>query len=124
MAKKIVCKPAPEIELCYQDGEEEKTLLLRFDVLAAQTLQETEEGISNLFKLPYSEMCAALVYAAGAGNNKNFTKEDARKLVAFMHMDDLTEIVQAFTEGFGIETKAANNEYAKKLMAQFLNMKK
>lgn len=124
MAKKIICKPAPEIELSYQSGDEVKNLLLRFDVQAAQVLQEEENGIENVFNKSYSEMCAALIYAAAANNNNDFTKEDAKVLVACMSLDNLAEIVNAFTEGFSSEVKGLQNEYSKKLMAQFLNSRK
>lgn len=121
MSKKIVCKPAPEIELQYTDGAgEEKTLLLRFDVLAIEELQEEEGGITEVLKKKFSEMCATLIYVAAKNNNDNFEREDARRLVACMSLPDLQDIVESFTESFGTEAIELNKEYSKNLMAQFL----
>lgn len=121
MSKRIVCKPAPEIELQYANGAgEEKTLLLRFDVLAIEELQEEEGGITEVLKKKFSEMCATLIYVAAKNNNDNFEREDARQLVACMSLPDLQDIVESFTESFGTEAIELNKEYSKNLMAQFL----
>lgn len=124
MAKKIICKPAPEIELQFNDGGGDRVLLLRFDVLAIEELQEEEGGLQGVLTRKFSEMCSTLIYCAAKNNNSNFTREDACRMVACMSIPDLEEIVAAFNESFGAESNALESEYAKKLMAQFLNTKR
>ena len=114
MAKKMICKSAPEIELCIDGGE---SILLRFDVQCLANLQEIKGGIKALFKMPIPEQAGQLVYCAGKDHNENFTLEDARKMVACMDITSVTEILNAFSESTGTQV---DGEYEKKMIAQML----
>lgn len=61
MAKRIICKPAPELEIEINGGD---IVLLRFDVRMMCELQELEGGITGLFERTYPEMAACIIYAA------------------------------------------------------------
>ena len=115
MAKKMVCKSAPEIELCIDGGESK---LLRFDVQCLAELQEIEGGIKALFKMPIPEQAATLVYAAGKNHNDNFTLEESRKMISCMDIASVQEIINTFSESTGSSEVAS--DYAKKLLAQML----
>ena len=117
MAKKMICKSAPEIELCMEDGG--ASTLLRFDVQCLAELQEVAGGITKLFKLPFSEQAALVVYAAAKNNNENYTLEDARKMVCCMDIDSVKEILETFAESAGTST-GVPDDYTKKMMAQIL----
>ena len=116
MAKKMICKSAPEIELSIDGGESK---LLRFDVQCLAELQEIEGGIKSLFKMPIPEQAATLVFAAGKNYNDNFSLEEARKMVSCMDIASVQEIINTFSESTGT-TSEVSNEYAKKLLAQML----
>lgn len=116
MAKKMVCKSAPEIEISIDGGDEK---LLRFDVQCLAELQEIEGGIKALFKMPITEQAATLVYAAGKNHNENFTLEDARKMVCCMDISSVKDIINTFSESTGSSTEL-NSDFAKKMMAQML----
>lgn len=112
MAKKIICKPAPEIELELGGGEK---ILLRFDLYSVMNLQEYKEGgIGEVLTQSVPEVAAAIVYAAGKNNNENFTLEKARLLVANMSVDSVTEIINEYSASIGSETNALDKEYSKK----------
>ena len=114
MAKKMICKSAPEIELCIDGGD---SVLLRFDVQCLANLQEVEGGYKALLKMPIPEQAALLMFCAGKDNNENYTLEDARKMVACMDIASVTEILNTFSESTGTQVEG---DYAKKLMAQML----
>ena len=116
MAKKMICKSAPEIELCIDGGESK---LLRFDVQCLAELQEIEGGIKALFKMPIPEQAATLVYAAGKNHNDNFTLEESRKMISCMDIASVQEIINTFSESTGSNSEVAS-DYAKKLLAQML----
>ena len=116
MAKKMVCKSAPEIEISIDGGD---AILLRFDVQCLAELQEIKGGIKALFKMPIGEQAANLVYAAGKNHNENFTLEDARQMVCCMDIASVQEIINTFSESTGSSTEL-NSDYAKKLIAQML----
>lgn len=116
MAKKMVCKSAPEIEISIDGGD---SMLLRFDVSCLANLQEIKGGIKTLFKMPVPEQAAQLVYAAGKDHNENFMLEDARKMVSCMDIMSVQEILNTFAESAGSSTDLPN-DFAKKLLAQML----
>lgn len=116
MAKKMVCKSAPEIEISIDGGD---SVLLRFDVQCLAELQEVEGGIKELFKMSIPDQAALLVYAAAKNHNENFSLEDARKMVSCMDIASVQEIINTFSESTGTSTEL-NSEYAKKLIAQML----
>lgn len=121
MAKRIVCKPAPEIELETLDGGD--IVLLRFDVYCLAKLQEMDGGLSGMFKLSTPELCAAIIYSA-AKEPENFMLEDARKLVACLDMESINTIITEFSEAMGTAQTEAQKELSKNLMAQFLHQLK
>lgn len=116
MAKKMVCKSAPEIEISIDGGD---AILLRFDVQCLAELQEIKGGIKALFKMPISEQAATVLYAAGKNNNDNFTLENARQMICCMDIASVKEILNTFGESAGSNTEL-DSEYAKKLIAQML----
>lgn len=116
MAKKMICKSAPEIEICIDGGESK---LLRFDVQCLAELQEIKGGFKALFKMPIPEQAAQLVYAAGKNHNENFTPEEARRMVSCMDIMSVQEILSTFSESAGSGSETAN-EYVKKALAQML----
>ena len=116
MAKKMVCKPAPEIEICVDGGD---SILLRFDISCLATLQEMKGGLKSLFKKNLPEQAAYLVYAAGKDNNDNFTLEEARKMVSCMDIPSVLEVIKTFSESVGTSVDASN-EFVKKTLAQML----
>ena len=116
MAKKMICKSAPEIEISIDGGESK---LLRFDVQCLAELQEIKGGITKLFKMSLPEQAAAIVFAAGKNHNDNFTLDDARKMVSCMDIDSVKEILNTFAESAGT-TSDASSDYAKKIIAQML----
>ena len=117
MAKKMICKSAPEIELCMEDGGASK--LLRFDVQCLAELQEIKGGIKALFKMSVPEQAAQLVFAAGKNHNENFTLEECRKMVSCMDIASVQEIINTFSESTGSSSEVSS-EYAKKMLAQML----
>ena len=117
MAKKMICKSAPEIELCMEDGG--ASTLLRFDVQCLAELQEAAGGIMKLFKMPFPEQAAMVVYAAAKNHNENYTLEDARKMVCCMDIDSVKEILNTFSESAGTNSEVPD-EYTKKVLAQML----
>lgn len=116
MAKKMVCKSAPEIELSIDGGESK---LLRFDVQCLSELQEIEGGVNALFKMPIPEQAAALIYAAGKNHNDNFTLEESRKMVSCMDIASVQEIINTFSESTGT-TSEVSDDLVKKILAQML----
>ena len=116
MAKKMVCKSAPEIELSIDGGESK---LLRFDVQCLAELQEIEGGIKALFKMPVPEQAAMLVYAAGKNHNDNFTLEESRRMISCMDIASVQEIINTFSESTGT-TSGVSDDLAKKILAQML----
>lgn len=116
MAKKMICKSAPEIELSIDGGESK---LLRFDVQCLAELQEMKGGIKALFKMSIPEQAAVLVYAAGKNHNDNFTLEEARKMVSCMDIASVQEIINTFSESTG-STSEVSSDMAKKILAQML----
>lgn len=116
MAKKMVCKSAPEIELSIDGGESK---LLRFDVQCLAEVQEIEGGIRALFKMPIPEQAAVLVYAAGKNHNDNFTLEEARKMITCMDITSVLEIINTFSESTGT-TSGILDDLTKKILAQML----
>ncbi len=114
MRKVIECKPVSEVELRFNGGE---SIILRFDVEALMTLQETEGDLGAALKKSPSEMCASILYAGAVGKNEGMTKEKARELVCQMSIETINAIIEEFTESFG---KGGNEEYTKKILAQFL----
>lgn len=114
MAKKtMVCKTAPEIELCFDGGE---AILLRFDIRCLANIQALDGGLAGFLKKGVAEMAASVVYAAGKDLNENFDENKARELIANMSIDNITEIIKTFEESVG----STSEEEAKKLMAQLL----
>ena len=119
MAKKMICKSAPEIEISIDGGDE--SVLLRFDVACLASLQEFEGGMKALFKMNIPEQAARLMYAAGKDHNDNFTLEDARKMVSCMDVASVLEIINVFTESVGSSVdNPATSDFVKKMMAQML----
>lgn len=116
MAKKMICKSAPEIEISIDGGESK---LLRFDVQCLAELQEMKGGIMKIFKMSLPEQAAAVVYAAGKNHNENFTLEEARKMVSCMDIESVKEILNTFAESSGT-TSDVSSDYAKKIIAQML----
>ena len=116
MAKKMVCKSAPEIEICIDGGDSK---LLRFDVSCLATLQEIKGGLKSLFKMSIPEQAATLMYAAGKDNNDNFTLDEARKMVSCMDIPSVLEIIKTFSESVGSES-GVSDENLKKVLAQML----
>lgn len=116
MAKKMVCKTAPEIELSIDGGESK---LLRFDVQCLAEVQEIEGGITALFKMPISEQAAVLIFAAGKNHNDNFTLDEARKMISCMDITSVLEIINTFSESIGTSS-GVPDDLVKKILAQML----
>lgn len=116
MAKKMICKSAPEIEISIDGGESK---LLRFDVQCLAEVQEMEGGFMKLFKMPLPEQAAMIVYAAGKNHNDNFTLEDARTMICCMDIESVTEILNTFAESTG-STSNVPDDFTKKILAQML----
>lgn len=120
MAKKMVCKTAPEIEISIEGGASK---LLRFDVQCLAELQEIKGGMKALFKMTIPEQAAQLMYAAGKNHNDDFTLEEARQMVCCMDIASVQEIINTFSESVGSSANGSN-DYAKKLLAQMLSSAK
>lgn len=119
MAKKtMVCKTAPEIELCFDGGE---AILLRFDIRCLLALQELDGGLTEFVKKGIAETAVMIVYAAGKDINENFDEAKARAIVSNMNLENIIEIANTFSESMG---SYAEDENTKKLIAQFLTPKK
>lgn len=120
MAKRIMtCKAAPEIELQFDGGE---VILLRFDIRCLSNIQELEGGMEGFLKKTFTEMAAAILYAAGKDLNDGLDELKARELISKMAIENIVELIEIFQESVG--AKGGNDEVAKKLMAQFLANKK
>ena len=117
MRKVINCKPVPELEINIDGGD---SVLLRFDVNAVMALQELEGGIAEVLKMKIPEMAATIIYAGAITSTPDFTIEKARQMVAFMAIEDITAIIDEFSNSMGVVKNGESEEYAKKLMAQFL----
>lgn len=115
--KRIVCKPAPELEIELSGGE---VVLLRFDLNSLAELQEFEGGLNGVFKKSIVDIAALIVYASAKNNNENIDLNKARTIVSCMSVDDITELTNSYSEAMGIEKNEAQGEYAKKIMAQFI----
>ena len=119
MARKVMtCKSAPEIELCFDGGE---AILLRFDIRCLLALQELEGGLTELANKGVVETVAKIVYAAGKDINENYDESKANEIVSNMSIENIMEIANTFSESMGSFTE---DETTKKMVAQFLNMKK
>lgn len=119
MARKVIsCKPAPEIALVFDGGEE---ILLRFNMNALMAIQELEGGLNNLMTKSIPEMCAVIMYGAGREHNDNFTLEKAREITSELSVDVITQIYEEFTDAMVANNKEQKEELAKKLMAQYLD---
>lgn len=117
MSKKIMqCKPAPEIELVTEEGE---TTTLRFNVNMWANLQDIEGGLEALRTLSMPEICAVIVLAAGKDNNEDFTLEKARKLVAFLDITNVNQIIETFSDSVGARLENLTDEQ-KKTIFHFL----
>ena len=117
MAKKMICKSAPEIEICIDGGDAK---LLRFDVQCLAEIQEAGGGLQELFAKSIPEQAALLVYAAGKNHNENFDLEEARKMVACMDIASVQEIINTFSESTGTANTELSEAYVKKMLAQML----
>ena len=116
MAKKMMaCKAAPEIEIAIEDGE---SVLLRFDIQCISNIQELEGGLQGLMTMKFAEMAATLLFCAAKDNNQEFTMEKAKKIIAFMSIDDVKEIINEFSASIGV--KEGDDEATKKMIAQLL----
>lgn len=116
MAKKMICKPAPELEIEFDGGE---SVLLRFDVLSIGELQELGD-FKDLLAKGMPEIAAAIIYASGKNHNDNFDYDKARYIVSNMSIENINDIINEFTEGIGITATSEQKELSKNLMAQFL----
>lgn len=117
MAKKMMaCKAAPEIEIAIEG--EEKSVLLRFDIQCISNIQELEGGLQGLTTMKFAEMAATLLFCAAKDNNQEFTMEKAKKIIAFMSIDDVKEIINEFSASIGV--KEGDDEATKKMIAQLL----
>ena len=122
MSKKVIaCRPAPEVELAFDGGD---TVLLRFDVYAMMCLQEmAEDGLAKLLtESSTPELCALIIYAGG--QRSGLTLEKSRALVSDMDPATITEIINEFNSSVNRTSNEAQEELAKKMMAQFLNTQK
>lgn len=117
--KRIECKPTPEIELAFEEGE---SILLRFDISALMAIQELEGGLNNLMEKSVPEMCAVIMYGAGKEHNANFTLERAREIISNLSVSVITEIYEEFTDAMTASSKQEKEELAKKVMAQYLEL--
>ena len=117
MAKKMMaCKAAPEIEIAIEG--EENSVLLRFDIQCISNIQELEGGLQGLMTMKFAEMAATLLFCAAKDNNQEFTMEKAKKIIAFMSIDDVKEIINEFSASIGV--KEGDDEATKKMIAQLL----
>lgn len=114
MKKVINVKPLNEIELQFEDG---KSLTLKFDCEALLRFNDIAKDFYKDKSIP--EICAKVVYIGA----KTITLEEARAIVANLDPGSIMEIVSEFNESMGVSLKGAQKEYAKKLMAQFLESK-
>lgn len=118
MGKKIMlCNEAPEIEIQKSEGD---SVLLRFDIACLANIQAFDEGIAGFLKMPISEMTAKVVFAAAKDHNKDFTEEDAKKIVACLSLKDAMDIINEFTGSIGADSSNMSEEDTKKLLAQLL----
>lgn len=120
MAKRIICRPTPELEI--DTGA--RILLLRFDMNSAVNMSELPGGLQACFEKPVPELVADIIFSAAKNHNENFTHEDARTLVAScMPISAMQEILDTFSEAVGVEKETIDEELVKKITAQFLNNK-
>lgn len=122
MARKVInCAPVPEIEIITAEGD--KTLL-RFDILMLQELQAEAGSLTGALEKGMGELAALIIYAGSKNQDGNMTLDKARKMVACMSLQNITDIVDEFAESMGAVAKEEQMDFAKKVMAQFLGKMK
>jgi hypothetical protein len=115
MKKVINVKPLTEIELQFEDG---KCLSLIFDVEALLRFNNIAEDFYKDTSTP--EICAKIVYIGA----KTITIEESRAIVSSLDPGTIIEIITEFNESMGVAQNGVQKEYAKKMIAQFLNSAK
>jgi len=116
MKKIIACRPVNEIELVLQGGE---SVSLRFDIEALMEFNNLDGGLVSLLEkdLSLTDMCIKIVYTSAHGS---LDIEKAKEIVSNLSPLTITEIINEFNESMGATNKEMNGDFAKKMMAQFL----
>lgn len=116
MKKKIMCKPASEIELDFGGGD---TLYMKFDVKALMHLNELMDvkNINTESNIP--EICSNIVYASSCEYDNEMTIEKAMFIVSNMNIDTITSIIQEFSESVGVIGDDLKEINSKNVMNQF-----
>lgn len=121
MARKVInCAPVTEIEIITAEGD---STLLRFDILMLQELQTEAGSLTEAAKKGIGELAALVLYAGGKNQDETMTLEKAQRMVVCMPPQNVTDIVNEFSESMGALGKEEQMELAKKAMAQFLEEK-
>lgn len=120
MRKKIMCKPATELELEFGGGE---SLYMKFDVKALMHLSEAMDinDIKTGENIP--EICANIVYASSCEYSEDMTQDKARFIVSNMDIDTVIAIIQEFSESVGVIGNELKEINSKNAMNQFQSMK-
>jgi hypothetical protein len=118
MKKTFSVKPVNEVELRFEDG---KSIILMFDVNSLMNFSEIDGGINSILKeKSISELCAKIIFAAGAHYNEGFDLQEARRIVSELDIQTVTDIINEFNQSVGVTQNEVQTELQKKLMAQFL----
>lgn len=111
MAKKIRVKPIEKIQLEFVDGT---TKDIVFSAAAVAILDEEFDGVLNLVKnvssKPY-EIGSKIIYAGMKVCDENVTLDDVKALSTQLPFEVIMELIEEFTNSFGIESMA----YAKEI---------
>ena len=113
MRKTMECRPAPELEI--KCGKK-TPILLRFNINMWANLQDTDKGLEALKDVSVVETCALIVWAAGKDNNDDFTLEKARKVVSFMEVKGVSEIIDTFSESVGMNLETLDPAQKKMIL--------
>lgn len=117
MRKKYSVKPVTEIELEFPD----RTLLLRFDMAAVFHANDLDGGLMGLLKSDQAtDICAKIIYMGACEQEKGFSIEDARAIVAMMDIQTLESIMNDFAESLGADIRGELGEMQKKTMLEIL----
>ncbi|SHN04172.1 hypothetical protein SAMN02746066_04563 [Anaerosporobacter mobilis DSM 15930] len=120
MKKKIMCKPATELELEFSGGDK---LYMKFDVKALMHLSEVMNvnDIKTSENIP--EICANIVYASSCEYADDMAQDRARFIVSNMDIGTITAIIQEFSESVGVIGDELKEINSKNVMNQFQSKK-
>lgn len=120
MKKKIMCKPATELELEFSDGE---SLCMKFDVKALMHLSETMDVNDIKASENIPDICANIVYASSCEYDDNMTQEKAKFIVSNMDIATITAIIEEFSDSVGTISDELKKINSKNAMNQFQSKK-